>query len=96
MESDTHGVAYADECLLSIWQSGQIVFCPWVGPAVRDAVSAAGSKVESLFKMVRQAGVARIRTRAATVRHGYGTSIPNYVRRLCALGTPSLLLKFPK
>lgn len=45
------------------------VLLPSVGPAVQDVVSffAAGSKVESLFKISRQAGVARIRARLATV-----------------------------
>lgn len=45
------------------------VLLPSVGPAVQDVVSffAAGSKVESLFKIARQAGVARIRARLPTV-----------------------------
>lgn len=54
-----------DKCLL-----------PSVGPAVQDVVSfAAGSRVESLFKIARQAGVARIRARLATVQPCVGTTV---------------------
>lgn len=68
-------VGAGDRCTSS-WSMGTyrvtirtIVLLPSVGPSVQDVVSffAAGSKVESLFKIARQAGVARIRARLPTV-----------------------------